>query len=244
MKELTPQPTLVEQVYEAILAEISEGKLPPGSRIIQEQIAHGLGVSRQPVQQALLLLRNQGMLRDAPGRGLIVAPIDPKYVQDMYDVRAVIEGLACRRAAEVNAERAKKQGPALIQAGRKAINSGSVAAMIVADMKFHDFIYQLADNALIAPAMETQWAYTRRVMGEVLMRDERPRDIWGQHEQILDAIIQGDGEAAEAMVRRHITQASTVMVARLQAQAAAAESAATAAAVPDTPKGRASALAG
>lgn len=74
MKILSVQPNLVEQVHEAILLEISSGKLAPGTRIIQEQIAAELGVSRQPIQQALLLLRNQGLLRDAPGRGLIVAP--------------------------------------------------------------------------------------------------------------------------------------------------------------------------
>lgn len=242
MRELTPLPTLVEQVYEAILAEISAGKLPPGSRIIQEQIAHGLGVSRQPVQQALLLLRNQGLLRDAPGRGLIVSPIDPKYVKDMYDVRAVIEGLACRLAAEVNAEKAKRLGPALIEAGREAVASGSVAAMIQADMRFHDFIYQLSDNALIAPAMENHWTYTRRVMGEVLMCDERPRDIWGQHEKILDAVMRGDGDTAESLVRRHITQAAKVMVTRLSAQAPTEE--VVDAAPLDKPKGRAPAVTG
>ena len=65
MKVLTAQRKLVEQVHEAIVAEISAGKLKPGERIIQEQIAQVLGVSRQPVQQAVLLLRNQGVLRDA-----------------------------------------------------------------------------------------------------------------------------------------------------------------------------------
>src|SRR5689334_1620120 len=133
MKELIAQPRLVEQVHEAILAEITEGKLAPGERIIQEQIAQKLGVSRQPVQQALLLLRNEGILRAAPGRGLIVAPLDPDYMQSMYEVRAIMEGLAFRKAAEVGAEKARKRGPALIQAGRKAVKSGSVAAMIAAD---------------------------------------------------------------------------------------------------------------
>ncbi|PON09944.1 GntR family transcriptional regulator, partial [Candidatus Entotheonella serta] len=84
MKILEPRPKLVERVHEAILTEISEGKLPPGARIIQEQIAQELGVSRQPVQQALLLLRNQGILLDAPGRGLLVAPLDPEHVRHMY----------------------------------------------------------------------------------------------------------------------------------------------------------------
>ena len=68
MKILEFQPKLVEQVHDAILSEITAGRLQPGARIIQEQIAQELGVSRQPVQQALLLLRNQGVLRDAAGR--------------------------------------------------------------------------------------------------------------------------------------------------------------------------------
>ena len=93
MKTLTTQPNLVEQVRDAILEEIATGQFAPGDRIIQEQIAQALGVSRQPVQQALVLLRNQGVLKDAPGRGLLVAQLDPDYVQHMYDMRAVIEGM-------------------------------------------------------------------------------------------------------------------------------------------------------
>nr|NDG08242.1 GntR family transcriptional regulator [Oxalobacteraceae bacterium] len=76
MKILESQPKLVEQVHKAILSEIAEGKLKAGSRIIQEQIAQELGVSRQPVQQSLVLLKNQGVLIDAPGRGLQVAPLN------------------------------------------------------------------------------------------------------------------------------------------------------------------------
>lgn len=216
MKALTPQPNLVEQVRDALLEEIASGALAPGDRVIQEQVAQALGVSRQPVQQALVLLRNQGVLQDAPGRGLLVAPLDPDHVQHMYDIRAAIEGLAARRAAESGAERAAKGGPALIEAGRKAVAAGSVARMIAADMRFHAFVYGLSGNPLIAPALETHLTYTQRVMGEVLVRDEKPRDIWDQHEAILKAIAKGDGERAEALVRQHLTQAAGFMVARLR----------------------------
>ena len=217
MKALAAAPNRVEQVRDAILAEITSGKLAPGERIIQEQIAQALGVSRQPVQQALALLRNQGVLQDAPGRGLVVTPLDPGHVQQMYDMRAVIEGLACRRAAETHAALAARQGPALIEAGRKAVAGGSVAKMIAADMRFHEFLYTLSGNPLIAPALATHLTYTQRVMGEVLIRDERPRDIWDQHAGILDAIVRGDGDGAETQVRSHITQASGFMVGRLRA---------------------------
>lgn len=228
MKIIAAQPNLAEQVHEAIVAEIAEGKLKPGERIIQEQIAQELGVSRQPVQQALLLLRKQGVLRDAPGRGLIVAPLDLHYVRNMYDIRAVMEGLAFRSAAERNAQRARKEGPTLIQAGRKAAKTGSVAALIEADLRFHDFIYELSENPLIAPAMEAQWTYTQRVMGAVLVRDTKPRDIWDQHEAMLEVVKRGDGAEAEKLARQHITEAANFMIQSLEVEASKSEEAAAA----------------
>jgi len=215
VKILSVQPNLVEQVHEAILLEISSGKLTPGTRIIQEQIATELGVSRQPVQQALLLLRNQGVLSDAPGRGLIVAPLDPEHIRHMYDVRAVIEGLAFRKAALNNSETAKREGSSYISKGRKAAQSGSVREMIAADMAFHHFVYVLSENLLVAPAMDTHWTYTQRVMGEVLMRDEKPRDIWDQHETLLQAVISGDGVLAEKHAQEHILAAADFIIERI-----------------------------
>jgi DNA-binding GntR family transcriptional regulator len=223
MKPLAAQPNLVEQVRDAILDEISSGRLPPGERIIQEQIAQALGVSRQPVQQALALLRDQGLLRDAAGRGLVVAPLDPDEVQHMYELREAIEGVAARQAARLSAERAARQGPALIDAGRKAVAAGSVPRMVAADRKFHQFIYELSGNPLVAPAMAVHWSYSERVMGEVLRRDEKPRDIWDQHEAMLDAIAAGDAERAEALARAHIAQAAAFMTSRLRDVAAPAK---------------------
>ena len=216
MKPLHAAPSLVEQVHRSILAEIASGQLRPGERIIQEQLAQQLGISRQPVQQALTLLRKEGVLIDAPGRGLQVAPLDLAHVRHLYEVRAVIEGLAFRSAAERNAKAAAARGPALILAGRKAAASGAYGVMIAADMAFHDFIYGLSGNPLVAPAMETHWTQTQRVMGEVLMRDDKPRDIWDQHEALLAAVAAGDGEGAEKLARRHILEAADFMIGRLQ----------------------------
>jgi DNA-binding GntR family transcriptional regulator len=165
----------------------------------------------------VLLLRNQGVLSDAPGRGLSVAPLDPDHIRHMYDVRAVIEGLAFRKAALNNAELAKSDGPAFIAKGRQAAQTGSVSELIAADMAFHHFVYSLSENLLVAPAMDAHWTYTQRVMGEVLMRDEKPRDIWDQHEALLAAIIRGDGEAAEAHAREHILAAADFIIARISA---------------------------
>jgi DNA-binding GntR family transcriptional regulator len=215
MKVIASQPKLVAQVRDAIVSEIAQGRLRPGERIIQEQIAQELGVSRQPVQQALLLLNTQGVLQDAPGRGLIVAQMDPDYVRNLYDIRAMIEGLAFRRAAELNNACARKLGPALIQKGRQAVNEGSMADMISVDIDFHHLIHELSRNPLIAPTMEAQWLYTQRVMGDVLMRDGTAQRIWAEHEEMLGAVMDGDGDQAERLARRHIEEAAQMVIERL-----------------------------
>jgi DNA-binding GntR family transcriptional regulator len=216
MKPLAPAPNLVQQVHDAILAAIAAGELAPGGRVIQEQLARKLGVSRQPVQQALLLLRNQGLLREAPGRGLEVVSMDPDQLQPMYEMRAAVEGLAARLAAQRGAERAARQGPALIEAGRKAVASGSLARTVAADMRFHEFLYALSGNPLVAPAMAPHWASIQRAMGEILTHDETPRDIWDQHAAVLDAVAAGDADDAERLARAHIDQAAAFMLQRLR----------------------------
>ncbi|MDE2371532.1 MAG: GntR family transcriptional regulator [Burkholderiales bacterium] len=218
MRALGTAPHLVEQVSQALLDEITSGALAPGARLIQEQIAQALGVSRQPVQQALLLLRNQGVLRDAPGRGLIVAPLDSGHVRHVYALRAVLEGLAARDAAKARHERAPRQGAALLDAGRRAVASGSLARMIAADTRFHEFLYGLSGSPLIGPALATHLTYTQRAMGEVLVQDTAQRTaVWDQHAQMLDAICAGDGDGAEQLAREHIEEASALLLAGLEA---------------------------
>jgi DNA-binding GntR family transcriptional regulator len=76
----------------------------------------------------------------------------------------------------------------------------------------------LSENALIAPSMEAQWTSTQRVMGEVLMRDEKPRDIWDQHEAMLAEVAGGYGAVVEELARQHVLQAAHFMVTRLRNQ--------------------------
>ncbi|MEY3695280.1 MAG: hypothetical protein RL083_1105 [Pseudomonadota bacterium] len=218
MKILESQPKLVEQVHKAILSEIAEGKLKAGSRIIQEQIAQELGVSRQPVQQSLVLLKNQGVLIDAPGRGLQVAPLNLELIRQMYEVRAVLEGLVFRKAAENFSETAKKRAEKLLAAGRQAVTKASVRDLISADMAFHSFFYELADNPIITQSMETQWVNTQRVMGSVLLSADKPRDIWDEHEVMLGLVAAGEAAKAERLARTHIEEAASFMIERLSEQ--------------------------
>jgi DNA-binding GntR family transcriptional regulator len=214
MRPLPPQPTLVDQVYEAILSDISAGKFAQDNRLRQEELAESLGVSRQPVQQALLLLRSHGILRDAPGRGLMVAPLEADYVGNLYEVRGALDGLASSKAAERGAAIARKEGAAYIKRGREAATSHSIPRMIAADMDFHFFLYGLSRNPMVAETSAPHWSYLRRVMGEVLLHGETPAEIWDQHEAILDAVIAADPGEAERLARHHISTASDTLIAR------------------------------
>lgn len=97
--QLASTPDLVDRVYRSLLDAISDGSLAPGQRLTQEDIAQQLAVSRQPVLQALRLLKKDGFVQDAPGRGLQVAPLDPSAIHQIYEVRGALDALAARLAA-------------------------------------------------------------------------------------------------------------------------------------------------
>jgi len=218
MQIITPQPSLVDQVYEAILSEIMDGKFGPDARLVQEELAESFGVSRQPVQQALLLLRTQGILTQAPGRGLMVSALDAKRVRDLYEVRGVLDGLASAKAAERGSDIARAEGAHYIELGQAAVESKSIAKLVNADMNFHFFIYRLSGNPHVAETCAPHWSYFRCVMGAVLLDGETPADIWSQHAAMLDAIIEGDAVRAEQLARHHISHASSTLKLNLKAQ--------------------------
>jgi DNA-binding GntR family transcriptional regulator len=212
MQILRPQLTLVEQVYEAILTQIESGRYGGDARLVQEEVAETLGVSRQPVRQALLLLRNEGVLMNAPGRGLMVVPLEAAKVRHLYEIRASLDALASRKAAERGSERARVEGAAFIERGRAAVSADSISEMIAADMAFHHFLYELSGNPMIAETASSHWSYLRCVMGAVLMIGQAPVEIWTHHEAIMRAVIDGDVAEAERLARRHINfSASTVL---------------------------------
>jgi len=128
----------VDTVYKTLLDAISAGTLAPGERITQEDLAEKLNVSRSPVLQALRLLKKDGLLEEAPGRGLVVTMLDPIRIGHLYQVRGALDALAARLAAQNRANI-----PAvLIERGRKAAAGTDVNALIDADIAFHKAIYE------------------------------------------------------------------------------------------------------
>ena len=209
--QLEAHPDLVERVYRRLSDAITEGSLAPGQRIIQEDIAQQLAVSRQPVLQAMRLLKKDGFVQDAPGRGLQVAPLDAQRTRHVYQVRGALDALAARLAAQ----RRYRIAPALLADGRAAARGEDVKAMIDADLAFHAAIYEAAGNPLIAESAQLHWRHLRRVMGAVLREDGQRESVWDEHEAIAAAIAGGDADAAARLVEEHSLHASRALGERL-----------------------------
>ncbi|MCY7319994.1 MAG: GntR family transcriptional regulator [Ramlibacter sp.] len=202
---------MVEQVYQRLLDAISEGLLAPGERLTQEDIAERLAVSRQPVLQALRQLKKDGFVLDAPGRGVLVAPLDAQWIAQVYQVRGALDALAARLAASHR----YRIDPKLIESGRKAARGRNVKAMIDADMAFHSAIYAASRNPLIEQSAHLHWRHLRRVMGAVLQSSPQRENLWNEHEAIAKAIAAGDGERAAQLIDDHSRQASENLAGRL-----------------------------
>lgn len=198
----------VDEVYRVLLDAISDGSLAPGTRITQEELAEQLNLSRSPVLQAMRLLKKDGLLQDAPGRGLEVARLDGSRVSDLYQVRGALDSLAARLAAQ----RKASIDDALIAAGRKAARGDDVKAMIDADSAFHRAIYEASGNQLIGENAMVHWIHLRRVMGEVLRHSALRATIWDEHQAIAAAIRAGDVRLAGELSDRHAAAASANLV--------------------------------
>jgi DNA-binding GntR family transcriptional regulator len=209
--KLDAAPDLVDRVHRAMLDAIVDGSLAPGARLTQEEIAEQLAVSRQPVLQALRLLKRDGLVQDAPGRGVIVAPLDAELIARIYEVRGALDALAARLAAQ----RRASLDPGLLERGRRAARGRDVRAMIDADIAFHSAIYDASGNPLIGQSALAHWAHLRRVMGASLQSLAHRGTIWDEHAAIADAIAAGDEALAAELISRHAHGASHNLRARL-----------------------------
>jgi len=221
--KLETSPDLADQVYRVLLDAISAGSLKPGQRITQEELAEQLAVSRQPVTQALKLLKKDGFVQDAPitggpvgrSRGLQVAPLDAHWIAQVYEVRSALDALATRLAAS----RGTVIDPALIAKGRAAVKRDDIKAMIDADLAFHMALYRAAGNPLIEKSALLHWHHIRRAMGEALQSDLLREPVWDEHEAIANAVASGDVDLAEKLMLRHCNHSSTNMGAQMNSNA-------------------------
>jgi DNA-binding GntR family transcriptional regulator len=197
-------PVLVERTYDALLEAIVSGALEPGARYTQDELAERLGVSRQPVLQALLLLRRDGLVHDEPGRrGVRVVAPTAAFVQHLYGVRAALDALAARSAAHRPRPELREPGAAVIRRGRAAAVAGDVAATVAADAAFWRLLYEAAHNPVLLETVRPHWQHGRRLLLAALRSPAAARALWTEHHALLAAIVRGDARLAERLAREH-----------------------------------------
>jgi DNA-binding GntR family transcriptional regulator len=193
MQPLQINPDVTGSVYEAILDAICDGRLEPGQRLVEGDMATRLGTSRLPVHQALKQLHREGFLVATGKRGLSVAAIDARMAHEVYELRAALDGAA-------------------------AVADGDLRAMATADFNFHDFIYQLAGNRLISAAAHMNWHHVRRSILLLAGRPVRLGPFWDEHDGILQAVVNNDAAAAAELAQQHALQSAAVLSPRQRLQ--------------------------
>ncbi len=200
---------------ELIREAIVEGRLTPGQRLKEEELAGELGISRTPVREALLILQAEGLVDAAPNRGAVVRSHDADDLEDLYQLRALLEGYAARRAAATISETAV----AGLQASCERFESlieGDVQELVRENLLFHNVILDAAQSRrvaeLVRKVIELPLVYRSYIWYSV---DQR-RISAHYHRQIVRALASRDGERAELVMKEHVFEARDVLVAQVR----------------------------
>jgi len=201
----TAHQPLRSMVRDELRRLVITGELAPGTRIVEDRLAERLGVSRNPVREALQALAGEGFVELLPRRGAVVAQLTAEEAEDLFDVRSVLEPLAARLAAR----RADAEGVARLRAvlasARQATDEQDLDLLASYNTDFHSLVVELSGNdylgLLVAPmARRVQWVFRTSAA-------TRAPHSWTEHEDLLKAIACGDEDLAEAVARAHVAAA-------------------------------------
>ena len=148
-------------------------------------------------------------------RGTIVAPLDPGFISDIYDLREAVEGYAAARlATRVRFDPAPLQET--VAAGRKAVKSGDLGRIIELDLAFHMGLYDALGNQPLRNIMAAQWWHFRRAMAATLSISSYRKRVWSEHAAILKAIAAGQPGRAQTLSIAHTRKAREVLLGKLK----------------------------
>ncbi len=197
-------------VLEEIRHRITEGQYEQGTRLFEDQIAAELGVSRNPVREALQALASEGFVDLEPRRGARVADVTTERAGELFEVRGALEGLMARLAAQRRTEDDLAELQALVREGQRCVAEGERASLPALNTRFHECLGATARNQLLTHTIQQlshviQWVYAGSI-------GRRGADSWAEHAAIVDAIARGDADAAEHNAALHIANARDAYV--------------------------------
>ncbi len=204
LPQLTPA-SRRHQVAETLRREIVSGRLRPGDRLVEIDLAEQLGTSRAPVREALRQLEQEGLVATQPYKATEVAGITQEEIEQvLVPLRVVLERFAFRKALPRLSDDDFAGLDRLIQTMRHAGEVGDADALADADVRFHEIVLQRAGQ----PHCEQLWRTIEPRVRAHFRRDapthRDPRAVADQHQQLLDALRDGDVTAVERAVEDHI----------------------------------------
>jgi DNA-binding GntR family transcriptional regulator len=193
-----------KDAYQLVLAAIDRGEFHPGDRLVESELAIRFGVSRTPIREALQRLETQGVVaRD--GRSLVVSSLDHDQLGELYVVRAELEGLAARLAAQHAAPEEIAVLWDMIARDRALVDEPERLSR--ANKRFHRQIHLASHNRYLIQQLEMVHRSMALVATTSLAAEGRGARALEEHEAIVRAIEGRDGSAAEAAIRGHISHA-------------------------------------
>lgn len=200
--EAVGQRSQSELAYRRILERIVSLDMPPGSVVNEAKLREDLGIGRTPIREALQRLARENLVRSIPHRGTFVTDINITDLARITEVRVVLEAHAARLAAEKlsTTDRAAIEGLLELVGGHVT----DPRELMRLDQLIHRTVYRAARNPFLEATLERYFNLSLRLWYLVLDREVRLREAVDEHGELLRAILAGDGELAETIMRKHV----------------------------------------
>ncbi|WP_213975042.1 GntR family transcriptional regulator [Tepidanaerobacter acetatoxydans] len=195
---------LRDLVFAAMREAILSGKLKPGERLMEVQLAEEMGVSRTPVREAIRKLELEGLVVMVPRKGAYVAGLTLKDVAEVFEIRSSLEGLAAALAADRITDEEVEALDNILKEISEAVAKGDIDKVIKKDGEFHQILFSASRNSRLAQMINNLKEQIDRFRVQSFSNPVRLKSVLSEHKEILDAIKQGDIENAEKLAKEHI----------------------------------------
>ncbi len=214
---------LRDMVFDVLMSAIMQGQLSPGERLLEVQLADEMGVSRTPVREAIRRLELEGFVVMVPRKGAYVAGLSINDVEEVYEIRTVLETLAVRLAAQRMQPADYAQLDDLSEKMRATWQEGNVDNWVSLDASFHELLYKFSRNKRLVAMMNNIMEQLSRYRIISLANVEVRHNSLSEHQELIEALKRRDSEAAATAVAMHIENTKQSLINMLKAKFAAAE---------------------
>ena len=212
----TPQAvgSLVDTAYEQIRRRILDNVWPPGHRALEQEVALALGMSRTPVREALMRLRNEGLVEVIPRHGMRVLPVSPTDMREIYEILTALECMAGELLARRGpSDEELKPLVAATKAMDKALKADDLDAWAAADERFHAHFIELAGNRQLQATVLNYWDRAHRARMFTLRLRPKPVNSTREHMRMVAQLRAGDVEGIVQGIRAHRARATGELIA-------------------------------